>query len=198
MGEGGALLIRESENMELAEVIREKGTNRSRFFRGEIDKYTWIARGSSYLPSDMNAAYLWAQLEIADEIIQDRLSSWNRYYYNLEHLQKKGSIELPFVPESCQHNGHIFYIKAQNVKERTDLIQYLKRHDINAVSHYIPLHTSKAGLAFGSFSGEDCYTTKESGRLLRLPLYYGLGEENVDRICDCVYKFYRECCKQQQ
>lgn len=191
MGEGGALLIRDEKNTELAEIVREKGTNRSKFFRGQIDKYTWVEAGSSYLPSDMNAAYLWAQLEKADEINQNRLASWNRYYDGLKELEKQGKIELPYIPEYCEHNAHMFYIKAKDLKERTELISYLKENDILAVFHYIPLHNAPAGQKYGRFHGEDKYTTKESERLARLPMYYGLKEEEIDKIIDCIKKFYR-------
>lgn len=191
MGEGGALLIRDEGNVEEAEIIREKGTNRSKYYRGQIDKYTWINYGSSYLPSDMNAAYLYAQLEIAEEINDARMAIWRRYYDNLEPLAQAGRIELPVVPEGCVHNGHMFYIKAKDIEERTALIEYLKQNEIHAVFHYIPLHTAPAGLKFGRFHGEDRYTTRESERLLRLPMYYGLELEQVDYICDTLRKFYK-------
>ena len=190
MGEGGALLIRDQKDVEEAEIIREKGTNRSKYYRGQIDKYTWINYGSSYLPSDMNAAYLYAQLEIAEEINDARLSCWNRYYENLKPLADAGKIELPVVSEGCVHNGHMFYIKAADIDERTELIDYLKKNEIHSVFHYIPLHTAPAGLKFGRFHGEDRYTTRESERLARLPMYYGLTGEQVDYICDTVKKFY--------
>ena len=190
MGEGGALLIRDSEHIEDAEIIREKGTNRSKFYRGQIDKYTWVNFGSSYLPSDMNAAYLYAQLEKADEINEARLACWNRYYENLTPLMEQGRIELPVVPEGCVHNAHMFYIRAADVVERTALIDYLKEHQVHSVFHYIPLHNSPAGLRFGRFHGEDKYTTRESVRLTRLPMYYGLTMEQVDYICEQVKKFY--------
>lgn len=191
MGEGGALLIRDQKNMELAEIIREKGTNRSKFFRGQIDKYTWVEAGSSYLPSDMNAAYLWAQLEKADEINENRLASWNRYYAGLKKLEEQEKIELPFIPEYCEHNAHMFYIKAKDLKERTELISYLKENDVLAVFHYIPLHNAPAGKQYGRFHGEDKYTTKESERLVRLPMYYGLKGEDIDKIVDLIKKFYQ-------
>ncbi len=191
MGEGGALLIRDERNVEAAEIIREKGTNRSKFYRGQIDKYTWINYGSSYLPSDMNAAYLYAQLEIAEEINDARLTIWNRYYENLAPLAEAGKIELPVVPEGCVHNGHMFYLKAKDIEERTALIAYLKDKGIHAVFHYVPLHTAPAGLKFGRFHGEDRYTTRESERLLRLPMYYGLELGQADYICETLGKFYR-------
>lgn len=190
MGEGGALLIRDERNIEEAEIIREKGTNRSKFYRGQIDKYTWVNFGSSYLPSDMNAAYLYAQLEIADKINDARLVCWNRYYENLTPLMESGKIELPVVPEGCVHNAHMFYIKAKDVEERTALIDFLKKNDIHSVFHYIPLHTAPAGERFGRFHGEDKYTTKESERLARLPMYYGLNVDDVDYICGKIKDFY--------
>lgn len=191
MGEGGALLIRDEKDVEDAEVIREKGTNRSKYFRGQIDKYTWVNYGSSYLPSDMNAAYLYAQLEKAEEINEARLACWNRYREQLAPLQEDGKLELPTVPKDCVHNAHMFYIKAKDLEERTALIAYLKENGILSVFHYIPLHTAPAGLKFGRFHGEDKYTTRESERLARLPMYYGLTLEQVDFICDTVKKFYR-------
>ena len=191
MGEGGALLIKDPKYVEDAEIIREKGTNRSKYYRGQIDKYTWINYGSSYLPSDMNAAYLYAQLEMAEEINDARLGCWNRYYENLKGLAQEGKIELPVVPEGCVHNAHMFYIKAKDIEERTALKSFLAEKDILAVFHYIPLHTAPAGLKFGRFHGEDRYTTRESERLLRLPLYYRLTMEQVDYISDMVKEFYR-------
>lgn len=190
MGEGGALLIRDEKYVEEAEIIREKGTNRSKYYRGQIDKYTWINYGSSYLPSDMNAAYLYAQLELAEEITDARKACWNRYYENLMPLAETGKIGLPFVPEHCEHNAHMFYIKTADIEERSRLIQFLKENEILAVFHYIPLHTAPAGLKFGRFHGEDKYTTKESERLLRLPMYYGLRPEQVDYICEKIKGFY--------
>ena len=190
MGEGGALLIREEKDIENAEIIREKGTNRSKFYRGQIDKYTWVNFGSSYLPSDMNAAYLYAQLEIADEINRARLVLWDRYYQRLKPLEEAGMLTLPVVPEDCVHNAHMFYIKAKDIQERTAFIDHLKANGILSVFHYIPLHTAPAGIKFGRFHGEDRYTTKESERLARLPMYYGLTLEQVDYICDKINEFY--------
>lgn len=190
MGEGGALLIRDKENIEKAEIIREKGTNRSRFFRGQVDKYTWVDMGSSYLPSELNAAYLYAQLENAQMIYDDRMNSWNKYKEGLQELEDKGFIELPFIPENCKHNAHMFYIKCKDLSERTKLIDFLKQNEIYAVFHYIPLHSAEAGLKFGRFNGEDKYTTKESERLLRLPLYYGLKEKETELIIRKIYEFY--------
>ncbi len=192
MGEGGALLIRDEAKVEEAEIIREKGTNRSKFFRGQIDKYTWVNFGSSYLPSDMNAAYLYAQLEMAEEINDARLAIWNRYYEGLSELKEAGKIELPFVPEDCVHNAHMFYIKAKDLEERSELISFLKGNGIMCVFHYIPLHSAPAGLKFGEFRGEDKYTTKESERLARLPMYYGLEMEQVDYIISKVKEFYNK------
>lgn len=190
MGEGGALLIRDEKDIEDAEVIREKGTNRSKFYRGQIDKYTWVNFGSSYLPSDMNAAYLYAQLEKADEINEARIACWNRYYENLLPLMQEGKIELPVVPEGCVHNAHMFYIKAKDIEERTALIDFLKANEVHSVFHYIPLHTAPAGQKFARFHGEDKYTTKESERLTRLPMFYGLTLEQVDYISGKVKEFY--------
>lgn len=190
MGEGGALLINDSSYNEKAEIIREKGTNRSKFFRGQIDKYTWIDYGSSYLPSDMNAAYLWAQLEIADNINNNRLQTWNMYYQNFTNLAEKGYIELPYIPEGCKHNAHMFYIKAKDIEERTKLIHFLKDRNILSVFHYIPLHTAPAGKKFGRFHGEEVYTTKESERLLRLPLYYDIDKMDVQKVIKGVHDFY--------
>ena len=190
MGEGGALLINRDEYIEEAEIIREKGTNRSKFFRGLVDKYTWVDKGSSYLPSDMNAAYLWAQLEVADMILDNRMKTWNRYFEGLKKLADAGFMELPFIPEGYTHNAHMFYIKVRDLEERTRLLAYLKENGIYAVFHYVPLHTSPAGHEFGRFSGEDRYTTGESDRLIRLPMFYNLPAENVDYIIDRLYKFY--------
>lgn len=190
MGEGGALLIRDEKYVEDAEIIREKGTNRSKYFRGQIDKYTWVNYGSSYLPSDMNAAYLYAQLELADEINNKRRANWDHYYESLKPLADTGRISLPVVPEGCVHNAHMFYIKTADIEERSTLITFLKENGIWAVFHYIPLHTAPAGMRFGRFHGEDEYTTKESERLLRLPMFYALTEDQVTYICDKVKEFY--------
>ena len=190
MGEGGALLIRDEKYVEDAEIIREKGTNRSKYFRGQIDKYTWVNYGSSYLPSDMNAAYLYAQLELADEINNKRRANWDHYYESLKPLADTGRISLPVVPDGCVHNAHMFYIKTADIEERSTLITFLKENGIWAVFHYIPLHTAPAGMRFGRFHGEDEYTTKESERLLRLPMFYALTEDQVTYICDKVKEFY--------
>lgn len=190
MGEGGALLIKHQEDVERAEIVREKGTNRSKFFRGQIDKYTWVDAGSSYLPSELNAAYLWAQLEAAQEIFDDRMTSWNRYYEGLKDMEEAGYVELPYIPKECEHNAHMFYIKTTNLEERSNLIDFLKQNAINAVFHYIPLHSAPAGKKYGEFRGEDRFTTKESERLLRLPLYYGLGDD-VECVVEQVKNFYK-------
>ncbi len=192
MGEGGALLIKDGSYIEQAEIIREKGTNRSKFFRGQIDKYTWVDAGSSYLPSDLNAAYLYAQLEAADTINKARMDCWKRYFGNLEGLADKGLLERPTIPEHCTHNAHMFYIKVKDLDRRSSLIKYLKERDVYSVFHYIPLHSSPAGRRFGRFAGEDIYTTKESERLLRLPLYYGLKLSEVDEVCDKIESFFKE------
>lgn len=190
MGEGGALLIKDPDNIVKAEIVREKGTNRAQFFRGQIDKYTWMDAGSSYLPSDMNAAYLYAQLELADEITKDRMTTWNMYYEEFENLEKSGFIERPYIPAECGHNAHMFYLKCKDLEERTKLIKHLGDNDILAVFHYVPLHTAPAGKKLARFNGEDKYTTKESDRLVRLPLYYGLKESQTQYIIDKVKEFY--------
>lgn len=191
MGEGGALLIQNENFIERAEIIREKGTNRSKFFRGQVDKYTWLDIGSSYLPSEINAAYLYAQLEDAENINENRLYIWNIYYEELKDLQEKGKIDLPYIPNECEHNAHMFYLKCGSLEERTKFINYLKENNINAVFHYIPLHISEAGLKYGSFNGEDKFTTKESERIVRLPLYYNIEESKVYYIIDKIIKFYK-------
>lgn len=191
MGEGGALLIKNPDYIERAEIIREKGTNRSKFFRGQIDKYTWVDAGSSYLPSELNAAYLWGQLEQADEVYNNRMSSWELYYKLLTPLAEQGRIELPVVPEGCVHNAHMFYIKVKDLEERTALIEYLKGCGIRAVFHYIPLHSAPAGRRFGEFYGEDKYTTKESERLVRLPMYYGLEPREVEFVVEKIEDFMK-------
>ena len=190
MGEGGAILIRDAEKTDEAEILREKGTNRSQYYRGQIDKYTWVDYGSSFLPSELNAAYLAAQLERADEINDTRLARWEQYYQLLTPLAEAGRIELPVIPEGCVHNAHMFYIKTKDVQERQALINALREQGILAVFHYIPLHSSPAGMKFGRFHGEDVYTTKESERLLRLPMYYSLTEGEVDEVVSVIKKFY--------
>lgn len=192
MGEGGALVINDAQYNEAAEILREKGTNRSKFFRGQVDKYTWVDFGDSYLPSDMNAAYLWAQLEKADEINTNRLETWNTYNEAFRPLAYKGMLELPTIPENCVHNAHMYYIKCCDLDERTRFISFLKERGVQCTFHYIPLHSAPAGLKYGRFNGEDVYTTKESDRLVRLPMYYGLSEEDRTLVIDAVNDFFRE------
>ena len=191
MGEGGAIIIKNSDMIEPAEIIREKGTNRSKFFRGQIDKYTWVDAGSSYLPSELNAAYLYAQLEKAEVIFEDRMRTWNIYYDAMKELAGWGRIDLPFVPKECKHNAHMFYIKTKDLDERTELIGYLKERKIGGVFHYVPLHSSPAGRRYGWFSGEDIFTTRESERLLRLPLYYGMVESDTYEVVETIKDFYK-------
>lgn len=190
MGEGGAVLVNHEKNVERAEIIREKGTNRTKFFRGQVDKYTWVDLGSSYLQSELNCAYLYAQIENPDIINNDRLQSWNTYYELLTPLKEKSCIDLPIVPEGCVHNAHMFYIKTKDLEERSKLIAFLKENGIGAVFHYIPLHSSPAGQQFGRFHGEDKYTTKESERLLRLPMYYGLEKKDIEYVVSKIKEFY--------
>ena len=192
MGEGGALVMTHEEDIEPAEILREKGTDRAKFFRGQVDKYTWVAYGSSYLPSDMNAAYLWAQLQEADRINEDRLATWNAYAEAFRPLAQEGKVVLPTVPADCVHNAHMFYIKLRDLKQRTAFIQYLRDREISSVFHYVPLHSAPAGRKFGRFDGEDVYTTKESDRLVRLPLYYGMKPEDRERVIDTVHSFFRD------
>lgn len=190
MGEGGALVINNPAYNEKAEILREKGTNRAKFFRGQVDKYTWVDFGDSYLPSELNAAYLWAQLEVADEINDNRLATWNAYYDAFKPLEEKGYIELPTIPVGCVHNAHMFYIKLKDLEARTDFIEALKKDGVNCVFHYIPLHSAPAGHKFGRFDGEDEYTTRESERLVRLPLYYNLTLEDREHVIDSVKKHF--------
>ena len=191
MGEGGAILIRDKRDIERAEIIREKGTNRSKFYRGEVDKYTWIDAGSSYLPSELNAAYLFAQFEEFDKIQESRIRAWDMYYELLLPLERGGYLERPHIPNECHHNAHMFYIKVRHINERDNLILFLKKQGIYAVFHYIPLHSSPAGKRFGRFSGEDRFTTKESERLLRLPLFFGIKEEQVERVVNSLTFFFK-------
>ena len=190
MGEGGALIINNEAYNERAEILREKGTNRSKFFRGQVDKYTWVDFGDSYLPSELNAAYLWAQLEQADAINENRLATWNAYDEAFAPLKAQGKLELPVIPEDCVHNAHMYYLKLKNLQERTAFITYMKENDVHTVFHYVPLHSAPAGLKFGRFAGEDVYTTKESERLVRLPLYYGLAQEDLEKVIRLVYDFF--------
>ncbi len=190
MGEGGAIIIRDSENNERAEILREKGTNRSRFFRGQVDKYTWVDFGDSYLPSEMNAAYLWGQLEHAEEITADRMHTWNRYREAFADLEAEGRIELQTIPDEVRHNAHMFYLKLRDLADRSRFIAHMKENGILTTFHYIPLHSSPAGLRFGRFHGEDAWTTRESERLVRLPMYYGMTEEDRERVIACAREFF--------
>ena len=190
MGEGGALVFQNNDFLERAEIIREKGTDRSKFFRGQVDKYRWMDYGSSYLPSDLNAAYLWAQLEMADTIRKDRLDSWNYYNEELRPLAEAGYIEQPFIPDYADHNAHMYYIKTKDLETRGRLIDFMRKHDILTVFHYVPLHSAPAGKKFGRFHGEDKYTTKESERLVRLPMYYHLKEEDREQVVKAIKEFY--------
>lgn len=189
MGEGGALLFNDDCYQERAEILREKGTDRSKFFRGQVDKYTWVDFGSSYLPSDLNAAYLYAQLEIADKINDKRLEIYHLYDQAFASLEEKGVLERPHVPEYAVHNAHMYYLKLENLEARTRFIEHLKANGIQSVFHYIPLHSATAGKKFGRFHGEDVYTTKESERLVRLPMYYNLEMENVRYVADTILKY---------
>lgn len=192
MGEGGAILIQDDQLIEKAEIIREKGTNRSQFWRGQVDKYTWVDIGSSFLPSELNAAYLYPQLLSADMINENRLASWNLYHEQLQTLEKLGELELPVIPAECSHNAHMFYIKTQGLEERTKLIRFLKEKGIESVFHYVPLHSSPAGLKFGKFQGEDRFTTSISERMLRLPMYYNLAESDIMTITEAILSFYNQ------
>ena len=192
MGEGGALVINNPAYNDRAEILREKGTNRSKFFRGQVDKYTWVDFGDSYLPSDMNAAYLWAQLEKADEINNDRLATWNAYNEAFQPLAAAGKVELPTIPEGCAHNAHMYYLKCKDLEERTAFIEFMKEWDVQTVFHYVPLHSAPAGLKFGRFYGEDVYTTAESDRLVRMPMYYGLSSNDLTQIITAVKEFFEK------
>ena len=189
-GEGGAIALNDDKLIERAEIVREKGTNRSKFYRGEIAKYSWVDIGSSYLPNEITAAFLWAQLEEAERINSDRLKSWNSYYKKLLPLAERGLIAIPTVPKNCQHNAHMFYLKTKNLTERTMLIEHLKNNSVMAVFHYVPLHSSQAGKKFGRFDGTDMWTTKESDKLLRLPMYYKLKKSDVEKIVREIFNFY--------
>ncbi len=187
-GEGGLLIINHESFIERSEIIREKGTDRSKFFRGMVDKYSWVDVGSSYLLSEIQAAFLWAQLESAEKIKQNRLKTWMRYYVALQAINHK--ISLPTIPSHCENNAHMFYLKTSDLKERTFLIKYLESQKINAVFHYVPLHSSVAGKRFSRFHGEDIYTTKESERLVRLPLFYGLTLSENDFISSQIRTYF--------
>ena len=192
MGEGGALVINNPVYNERAEILREKGTNRSKFFRGQVDKYTWVDFGDSYLPSELNAAYLWAQLQRADEINESRKRIWKYYWESLQALVDAGTLELPHIPPECEQNAHMFYVKLQDLRERTAFIAHLKERGISCVFHYIPLHSAPAGRKFGRFHGKDVYTTRESERIARLPLYYGMKRENAEAVIKAVRSFCKK------
>lgn len=191
-GEGGALLINDDRFLKRAEILREKGTNRSQFFRGMVDKYTWVDIGSSYLPSEIQSAYLWAQLECAEEINNNRKEIWNKYYESFGLLKSNSLIDIPVVPEECQHNAHMFYIKLRDIEQRTEFIDFMNKNEISCVFHYIPLHSAPAGRKFGVFSGEDQNTTMESERLVRLPIWYGMPEKDVEKVISLVFEFFDE------
>lgn len=192
MGEGGAILINNENYIEKAEILREKGTNRAKFFRGQVAKYNWVDFGDSYLQSDLNAAYLWAQLEMADEINDNRLATWNAYYKAFKPLEEKGLIILPTVPEGCKHNAHMFYLKTKDIDTRQAYIRFMKKFDIGCVFHYVPLHSAPAGLKFGRFNGIDEYTTSDSDRLVRLPMYYNMAQEDIQEVIDKTREFFNE------
>nr|WP_315023590.1 dTDP-4-amino-4,6-dideoxygalactose transaminase [uncultured Aminipila sp.] len=192
MGEGGAVCVNQSMFEEKAEIIREKGTNRSAFIRGEIDKYTWISQGSSYLPSDINAAMLLAQLEVAEQINEQRLKAWNYYYKLLKSLETEGILQLPQIPENCVHNAHMFFVLVNDCNKRDSLLEYMKKNNIMATFHYIPLHLSPAGLKYGSFVGDDKNTISISKQIIRLPLYYGINIEDIEHICKVIEEFFKK------
>lgn len=190
MGEGGALVLNREGDTERAEILREKGTNRSQFFRGQVAKYNWVDYGDSFLPSDLNAAYLWAQLEQAEKITENRMRTWNAYHEAFRILRERGRAELPAVPEGCVHNAHMYWLKCASLEERTRFIRFMNEREINCVFHYVPLHSAPAGLKFGRFHGEDRYTTAESDRLVRLPMYYGMKEEDRNRVIGSALEFF--------
>ncbi|MBR6906215.1 MAG: dTDP-4-amino-4,6-dideoxygalactose transaminase [Selenomonadaceae bacterium] len=191
MGEGGALIINRPEYVERAEILREKGTNRSKFFRGQVDKYTWVDIGDSYLPSELNAAYLLAQLQRAQEIYDDRMGTWQKYWEAFRPLAEQGKVEIPVIPSDCRHNAHMFYLKLADLEERTRFIEYMKGQGVQCVFHYIPLHSSPAGKKYGRFHGEDVHTTKESERLVRLPMYYRMEQKDIDHVTEKVKEFFQ-------
>ena len=191
MGEGGAIIINNPKYADRAEIIREKGTNRAQFFRGQVAKYNWVDWGSSWLPSDLNAAYLWGQLQAADEINNNRLDTWEAYYKAFKPLEEAGFVELPFIPAECKHNAHMFFMKLKDLDTRQDYIRFMKEHDILCVFHYVPLHSAPAGLKFGRFDGEDRYTTSESDRLVRLPLYYNIADEDRQKVIDSTLEYFK-------
>lgn len=190
MGEGGAIVINNADYIEKAEILREKGTNRSQFFRGQVAKYNWVDFGDSYLQSDLNAAYLWAQLEVADQINENRLETWNRYYTAFKPLEEKGIVQLPIIPEGCVHNAHMFYLKTKNLEIRQAYIKFMKENDILCVFHYVPLHSAPAGLKFGRFDGVDENTTFDSDRLVRLPMYYNISKMDQDKVISKTLEFF--------
>ncbi len=190
MGEGGALVINDERFIERAEIIREKGTDRSKFFRGNVDKYTWQDIGSSYLPSELNVAFLYSQMLEAEMVNEKRLAIWNKYNENLKELEQAGKLELPYVSEEKEHNGHMFFIKVKDLEERSKLIQYLLDNGIYSVFHYIPLHSAPYGEKNCVFIGEDVYTTKNSERLIRLPMYFELSLEETNMICEKIKEFF--------
>lgn len=192
MGEGGALVINKEAFFEQAEILREKGTNRSKFFRGQVDKYTWVDFGDSYLQSELNAAYLYAQLEMTDEINDNRLDIWNTYYEAFKPLAEKGIVELPTIPEACVHNAHMFYIKCKNLDTRQAYIKYMKENEIQCAFHYVPLHSAPAGLKFGRFDGVDEHTTSDSDRLVRLPMYYNIDKQDLEKVINCTIKYFEK------
>lgn len=191
MGEGGAIVINDEKYIERAEILREKGTNRSQFYRGQVAKYNWVDFGDSYLPSELNAAYLWAQLELIEEINNNRLSTWNRYYETFKPLESSGYVSLPIIPKDCIHNAHMFYIKLHSLEEREAFIKYMKEHDILCAFHYVPLHSAPAGLKFGRFNGDDVYTTSESDKLVRLPFYYNIDQNDLELVIKTVLEFFK-------
>ncbi len=190
MGEGGAILINNEKYIEKAEILREKGTNRTQFFRGQVSKYNWVDFGDSYLQSDLNAAYLWAQLEMADEINNNRLAAWNTYYEAFRPLADKGVIELPVIPDGCVHNAHMFYIKCRDLETRQAYIKFMKQNDVLCVFHYVPLHSAPAGIKFGRFDGIDEHTTPDSDRLVRLPMYYNIDREDLQEVINKTLEFF--------
>ncbi|MCR5137819.1 MAG: dTDP-4-amino-4,6-dideoxygalactose transaminase [Oscillospiraceae bacterium] len=192
MGEGGAILVNDTACSERAEILREKGTNRTKYFRGQVDKYTWVDIGDSYLPSELNAAHLWAQLEQADRINEARMRLWNLYHAAFQPAEQSGRIQRPTVPEGCVHNAHMYYLKLKDLDDRGNFIQYMKEHDILCVFHYVPLHSSPAGLRFGRFHGEDRFTTSESERLVRLPLYYGMTQTEQERVIETALDYLKK------
>lgn len=190
MGEGGAVLVNNPAYRDRADIIREKGTNRANFLRGQVDKYTWVDKGSSYLPSDMNAAYLWSQLQAAQDIYDDRMATWNAYNDAFQGLAEVGKVELPVIPDGCVQNAHMYYLLLPSLEERTDFISYLKENGVQACFHYVPLHSAPAGELFGEFAGEDRYTTEVSERLVRLPMYYGLTDEDRAKVIEVVLSYF--------